>query len=179
MSTSVLEATQNVYEQRFNCIVCLSPRLKMVYGLCQHRVCEECLYSDGVVLRHSFRKCPTCLKENTFPLIRPDLPEDNIEHQKCLGVRACPHKGCTMEMWEWEMESHLVVCPNRVQPKDAKRKRKSIINVQSESKNRLKSRPISKTALTRVLRSKSVSVRDRVTSNRRTPRRTRHSTNVL
>lgn len=44
---------------------------------------------------------------SSFALHRPAIPEDVIEIQRCLGVRACPHSGCTMECWEWEMEEHL------------------------------------------------------------------------
>ncbi|XP_033736294.1 TNF receptor-associated factor 6-like [Pecten maximus] len=177
MSMSVLQATQNDYEQRFNCIVCLSPRLKMVYGLCQHRVCEDCLYNDKMIRRSSFDKCPTCLKENTFPLLRPDIPEDNIEHQKCLGVRSCPHEGCNMEMWEWELESHLLVCPNRIKVKSVSNKRPSLPDKHSESEKRLKSLPEARTLSTRVLRSKSLSVR--VIGTRRMHRRSQNSTDLL
>lgn len=47
------------------------------------------------------------VKSVLFALHRPAIPEDVIEIQRCLGVRACPHSGCTMECWEWEMEEHL------------------------------------------------------------------------
>ncbi|OWF38633.1 TNF receptor-associated factor 6-like [Mizuhopecten yessoensis] len=176
MSTSVLEATQNVYEQRFNCIVCLSPRLKMVYGMCQHRVCEDCLYNDDI-RRPSFDKCPACLKEDMFPLLRPDIPEDSIEGQKCLGVRSCPNEGCNVEMWEWEVESHLVVCPNRMQKSGVKKKRPSLPENCSESEKKLKSQSKAEVGSTRVLRSKSLSVR--VSGTRRMYRRSRNSTNIL
>ncbi|XP_060081619.1 TNF receptor-associated factor 6-like [Ylistrum balloti] len=174
MSTSVLEATQNVFEQRFNCIVCLSPRLKMVYGLCQHRVCDDCLYNNDI-RRPSFDKCPTCLKEDMFPLIRPDIPEDSIEHQRCLGVRSCPHEGCTVEMWEWEMESHLMVCPNRIQNKSVNKRKTSLPDKDVGSEKRLKFHTKAGAQSSRVLRSKSLSLR----VTRRMYRHSRNSTDVL
>lgn len=111
--SSALEDIQNTYEQRFNCGICMCPKLMMVYGSCQHRICVDCLYCDDV-RRPSMEKCPTCLKDEAFPVIRPDIPEDNIESQRCLGIRSCTNAGCTIEIWEWELEEHLVSCPNRI-----------------------------------------------------------------
>lgn len=124
-------------------MICLCPRLQMVSGYCQHRICTQCLYNEDSIRKPSLDKCPTCQKEEAFPVIRyfsdcrsckiwiihctklldvnliwywfnqffyfnrPAIPEDIIEIQRCLGVRACPHSGCTMECWEWEMEEHL------------------------------------------------------------------------
>lgn len=51
---------------------------------------------------------------SSFALLRPAIPEDVIEIQRCLGVRACPHSGCTMECWEWEMEEHLKWVSHRI-----------------------------------------------------------------
>lgn len=102
-------------------MVCLCPKLKMVYGYCQHRVCEDCLYNEDNARHPCMQKCPTCQIEDAFPVFRPDIPEDSIELQKCLGVRSCTNKGCTVEMWEWEMEDHLRVCPNRLQSTPSRR----------------------------------------------------------
>ena len=55
---------------RFNCGICMCPRLKMVYGSCQHRICVDCLYSNLDVRRPSMQKCPTCQKIDAFPLFR-------------------------------------------------------------------------------------------------------------
>nr|XP_022330018.1 uncharacterized protein LOC111128595 [Crassostrea virginica] len=121
---TALREIQSSYEQRFNCMICLCPRLEMVSGYCQHRICTQCLYNEDNIRKPSLDKCPTCQKEEAFPVIRPAIPEDVIEIQRCLGVRSCPHTGCSMEFWEWEMEEHLKSCPNRQPspPKPALRK---------------------------------------------------------
>lgn len=127
--TARLQEIQSSYEQRFNCMICLCPRLEMVSGYCQHRICTQCLYNEDSIRKPSLDKCPTCQKEEAFPVIRPAIPEDVIEIQRCLGVRACPHSGCTMECWEWEMEEHLKSCPNRQPspPKQTPKKRRSLM----------------------------------------------------
>ncbi|KAK3093629.1 hypothetical protein FSP39_018290 [Pinctada imbricata] len=78
----------------------------MVYGSCQHRVCADCLYDENN-RRPSMKACPTCQRDNAFPLLRPNIPEDTLAIQRCLGVRACTNKGCRMEFWEWELENHI------------------------------------------------------------------------
>ncbi|KAK7104393.1 uncharacterized protein [Littorina saxatilis] len=110
-----LRETQESYEQRFNCLVCLCPRLEMVTGMCQHRVCVDCLYEEEGQLKNSFVKCPVCQHRGTFPAARPEIPEDNIKLMQCLGVRVCPNhsRGCNLEMWEWEIEDHLRLCTIR------------------------------------------------------------------
>ncbi|XP_076464460.1 uncharacterized protein LOC143296426 isoform X2 [Babylonia areolata] len=84
----------------------------MIWGQCQHRVCADCLYDESGCLRQLFIKCPVCQHRWSFPQKRPEIPEDNVEMMRCLGVRSCPNqsKGCTMDMWEWEMEEHIRSC---------------------------------------------------------------------
>lgn len=103
----------NVDEQRFNCMVCMCPRLRMVFGVCQHKFCVDCLYNQDGSLRIS--SCPMCNKIGQFPLERPIIPDDNIEIQKRLGIVECPNEGCSYEMWVWDQEHHLSECPNRQQ----------------------------------------------------------------
>ena len=55
---------------RFNCMICLCPRLEMVSGYCQHRICTQCLYNEDNIRKPSLDKCPTCQKEEAFPVIR-------------------------------------------------------------------------------------------------------------
>lgn len=55
---------------RFNCMICLCPRLQMVSGYCQHRICTQCLYNEDSIRKPSLDKCPTCQKEEAFPVIR-------------------------------------------------------------------------------------------------------------
>jgi hypothetical protein len=55
---------------RFNCILCLCPRLEMVVGHCQHRVCCQCVYNKDGLRKPSLDKCPTCQREDAFPVIR-------------------------------------------------------------------------------------------------------------
>ncbi|XP_066287340.1 tripartite motif-containing protein 12A-like [Branchiostoma lanceolatum] len=95
---------QKDMEDRFNCPICLSPRLKMVVGLCQHRVCDSCLYEDSGKL--SLTVCPVCQEEGCFPKTRPIIPEDSILAQRRLGVVTCLNDGCEEEMWEWELHEH-------------------------------------------------------------------------
>lgn len=102
---------ENVDEQRFNCTVCMCPKLKMVYGICQHKFCIDCLYKADGSLRIS--SCPMCNKVDQFPLERPIIPDDNIEIQRRLGIVDCPNEGCLYEMWIWDQEEHLTECPNR------------------------------------------------------------------
>ncbi|XP_071081105.1 uncharacterized protein [Haliotis cracherodii] len=113
LAESILE-TQNNYEQRFNCAVCLCPKLHMVYGYCQHHFCVDCLYDAGGNIRTSMIKCPTCQMDSAFPKTRPDIPDDNLEMMRCLGVQLCENKGCDVELWQWELEDHVRSCPNRV-----------------------------------------------------------------
>lgn len=104
---------QRTFENRFNCIVCWCPSLEMVYGRCQHKMCVACCYDEqtGFILIKKGR-CPTCQKDYQFPLLRPIIPEDNMEHQKCLGVCSCPND-CGIYLWQWEVEEHLRQCPNK------------------------------------------------------------------
>ncbi|XP_041352357.1 TNF receptor-associated factor 6-like [Gigantopelta aegis] len=108
---SLMEA-QNNYEQWFNCSVCLCPKTRMVFGLCQHKVCEDCLYDEENCIRPALKFCPIC-QYTTFPLQRPYLPQDNVEMMRCLGVIKCPNPGCGVELWNWELESHLKNCENK------------------------------------------------------------------
>eukprot|EP00058_Branchiostoma_floridae_P023716 XP_002609206.1 hypothetical protein BRAFLDRAFT_125960 [Branchiostoma floridae] len=96
-------------EDRFSCPICLSPQLRMVSGLCQHRVCASCLYEDdsGTL---SLTCCPVCQEEGCFPKTRPIIPEDSVLAQRRLGVVSCPNDGCQEEMWEWELRNHQRVC---------------------------------------------------------------------
>jgi len=95
------------FEQRFNCLICWSPKLRMVFGLCQHRLCEDCLYNSWGLRRIGLEKCPTCQMDSAFPYLKPSIPEDNIAIQRQLGVVKCPNEGCGLEMWCWEQEKHL------------------------------------------------------------------------
>ena len=61
---------RNIYFFRFNCMICLCPRLEMVSGYCQHRICTQCLYNEDNIRKPSLDKCPTCQKEEAFPVIR-------------------------------------------------------------------------------------------------------------
>ncbi|XP_013417267.1 uncharacterized protein LOC106178581 [Lingula anatina] len=130
MSTNLfaLTAAQASYEQRFNCIICWNPKLRMVYGSCQHRVCEECLYNEVGKRRRGLSRCPTCQREDAFPVDRPDIPEDNVEMQKRLGVIPCPNSGCDIQTWEWELEEHLSHCPLAKQKIKSKPERKSQVH---------------------------------------------------
>ncbi|XP_059156365.1 uncharacterized protein LOC131941254 [Physella acuta] len=107
-----LKDAQSCFEQRFNCIVCMEPKLEMVYGWCQHRLCADCLYNQDSTLRTNLQRCPICAKLGSFPTTRPDIPEDSVELQKCLGVRVCPNsvRGCKTNIWDWEMDEHLSTC---------------------------------------------------------------------
>ncbi|XP_064602647.1 uncharacterized protein LOC135468366 [Liolophura sinensis] len=109
-ATSKLLEIQSNYERSFNCLVCLTPKLRMVYGSCQHRICEQCLYSDEGERRPGMEKCPYCQREESFPIQRPDIPEDNIHQQKCLGISRCPDRNCNLEMWVWELSEHEQEC---------------------------------------------------------------------
>lgn len=95
------------FEQRFNCVICWAPNLRMIYGSCQHRLCENCLYDKQGNRRFGLERCPTCQRESAFPMTRPDIPEDNIEIQVQLGVRKCPNSRCKLHMWHWEIPDHL------------------------------------------------------------------------
>ena len=95
------------FEQRFNCLICWAPNLRMIYGSCQHRLCENCLYDKLGNRKVGLERCPTCQRENTFPLTKPDIPEDNVEIQAHLGVRKCPNGRCNLQMWHWEIPDHL------------------------------------------------------------------------
>ncbi|KAL5008576.1 hypothetical protein ScPMuIL_014157 [Solemya velum] len=138
-SISVLTNVQNTYEQRFNCPICLCPKLKMVYGSCQHRICQDCLYDADDIIRQSLQRCPSCQKEGSFPDQRPDIPDDNIELQKCLGMRVCVN-GCDVELWEWEIEEHVRVCPKRIEKvQTPSREKRSVVNLDPTEKKRLRS----------------------------------------
>ncbi|KAI8482533.1 hypothetical protein Bbelb_397690 [Branchiostoma belcheri] len=99
---------QKEMEDSFNCPICLAPRLRMVTGLCQHRVCEACLYDDSGTL--SLKCCPVCQEEGCFRQKRPIIPEDSILAQRQLGVVTCPNDGCQEELWKWELKDHRRVC---------------------------------------------------------------------
>ncbi|GAB1609573.1 tripartite motif-containing protein 3-like [Argonauta hians] len=96
---------KNYGEQRFNCMVCLCPRLRMVYGKCQHKFCVDCLYNKDNSLR--FMSCPLCNQTDQFPTVKPIIPDDNVDIQKCLGIIECPNPGCNYEMWSRDREEHL------------------------------------------------------------------------
>ena len=96
------------FEQQFNCLICWTPSLRMIYGSCQHRLCENCLYDEEGNRRIGLEKCPTCQREDVFPLTRPDVPEDNMEIQHRLGIRRCPNSGCDLQMWSWELSDHIL-----------------------------------------------------------------------
>ncbi|XP_076305849.1 uncharacterized protein LOC143222773 isoform X2 [Tachypleus tridentatus] len=108
----------------------------MVTGMCQHRICTECLYdSENGALKTSMSRCPTCQKSAVFPPERPNIPEDNILIQKMLGVRQCPNSGCFNEFWEWELSDHLKECSHnalKLRKSDKKRAR-SVSCVQGTS----------------------------------------------
>ncbi|CAH3150496.1 unnamed protein product [Porites lobata] len=110
MVDNTIAALFSSFEQRFNCLICWAPSLRMIYGSCQHRLCENCLYDNEGKRRLGLERCPTCQRENVFPSTRPDVPEDNIEIQVHLGVRRCPHNGCKLQMWHWELQNHLEIC---------------------------------------------------------------------
>ncbi|CAL1539078.1 unnamed protein product [Lymnaea stagnalis] len=107
----IMSDSQVNYEMRFNCVICMEPKLEMVYGHCQHRFCADCLYINSV-LRESMNKCPMCARPNSFPLVRPKVSDDSIQMQKIIGIAECPNKvlGCKHTMWEWEVEDHLRAC---------------------------------------------------------------------
>ncbi|XP_019647183.1 PREDICTED: uncharacterized protein LOC109487620 [Branchiostoma belcheri] len=102
------QRAQKEMEDSFNCPICLAPRLRMVTGLCQHRVCESCLYDDSGTL--SLKCCPVCQEEGCFRQKRPIIPEDSILAQRQLGVVTCPNDGCQEELWKWELVEHRRVC---------------------------------------------------------------------
>ncbi|XP_061174346.1 uncharacterized protein LOC133183401 [Saccostrea echinata] len=165
--TTRLQEIQNSYEHRFNCMICLCPRLQMVTGYCQHRICTQCLYNEDGIRKPCLDNCPTCQMEDSFPVMRPAIPEDTVEIQRCLGVRACPHSGCVMELWEWELEEHLKLCPNRQPspPKQTSKKRKSVRKSEDASKT------------TRLTRSSTFNIGSRRSQDHRDMRRqTRRST---
>ena len=99
---------QEVFEQTYSCPVCLSAKFKMVYGLCQHRICEDCLYDAANQRRLPLSRCPTCQKDDSFPKEKPDIPQDNVNLMYQIGVRSCPEDSCSEEMWHWEVETHMV-----------------------------------------------------------------------
>ena len=101
------EACFRQFELKFSCAVCWNAKFRMVYGSCQHRLCEGCLYDSEGKRKAGFQRCPTCQRLNSFPESRPDIPEDNIEIQVYLGVRKCPNRGCGLEMWRRELRDHL------------------------------------------------------------------------
>lgn len=54
---------------RFGCCICLSPKLRMISGRCQHRICEDCLY-DKEERRHCMDVCPMCSMVDSFPFTK-------------------------------------------------------------------------------------------------------------
>ncbi|XP_031557832.1 TNF receptor-associated factor 6-A-like [Actinia tenebrosa] len=116
------------FDQRFNCLICWSPRLRMVYGSCQHRLCVNCLYDSDDLRRDGLDKCPTCQLEDAFPIFKPSIPEDNIALQQQIGVVSCTNSGCESEMWYWELEKHLSTecCFNKLKTTQQSKKRKSV-----------------------------------------------------
>ncbi|KAJ8044440.1 hypothetical protein HOLleu_07193 [Holothuria leucospilota] len=82
----------------------------MVTGICQHRFCTACVYTENGKRRAGLAKCPTCQLENALPPKRPIIPEDVIEMQKTLGITRCPNENCPEDMWIWEVENHLKEC---------------------------------------------------------------------
>ncbi|CAH3044638.1 unnamed protein product [Pocillopora meandrina] len=112
------------FEQRFNCLICWAPNLRMIYGSCQHRLCENCLYDKLGNRKVGLERCPTCQRENTFPLTKPDIPEDNVEIQAHLGVRKCPNGRCNLQMWHWEIPDHLEICQVVPKSQSIQKKRK-------------------------------------------------------
>jgi hypothetical protein len=79
----------------------------MVYGSCQHRLCVNCLYDSNGLRRSGLERCPTCQREDAFPALKPNIPEDNVAIQHQMGVVNCTSPGCGVEMWCWELEGHL------------------------------------------------------------------------
>eukprot|EP00118_Oscarella_pearsei_P001238 m.6952 g.6952 ORF g.6952 m.6952 type:complete len:147 (+) comp17288_c0_seq1:39-479(+) len=107
MSTS---SSTDLTERRHSCIVCLSPKLRMVWGLCQHRVCADCLYNaDGWIIP-IFESCPICHHPGSFPKRKPIIPEENIDIQINLGVTRCTVEDCPIECWNWEIDDHIRRC---------------------------------------------------------------------
>ncbi|XP_071835115.1 uncharacterized protein [Apostichopus japonicus] len=101
---------QSSFERRVVCPVCLSPRLQMVTGICQHRFCTSCVYTESGIRRVGLSRCPTCQMEDSLPSRRPIIPEDAIEMQKTLGITTCPNENCNENMWAWEVVAHLENC---------------------------------------------------------------------
>jgi hypothetical protein len=52
------------------------------------------VYGSSDALRQQFHRCPSCQEENSFPDIKPTIPEDTIELQRLTGVVACQNNGC-------------------------------------------------------------------------------------
>ncbi|EDO38126.1 predicted protein [Nematostella vectensis] len=129
------------FEQRFNCLICWSPRLRMVYGSCQHRLCEACLYDSNGERREGLEKCPTCQTMDAFPCFRPSIPEDNIAIQVQLGVRKCLNAGCGAEMWEWELDTHSKECTFSESNTRTPRKRRDHSVHTTSNKKKQQSRP--------------------------------------
>ncbi|KAL4238875.1 hypothetical protein ACF0H5_003582 [Mactra antiquata] len=107
---SVLEDYQTTLDQRFACCICLCPKLNMVYGQCQHRACDDCLYENNE-RRICMEKCPICGMNNSFPRSKPIIPLQTIDIQKYIGVQECPN-GCKAQIWYWEADEHSKVCPS-------------------------------------------------------------------
>lgn len=106
------------FDMEFSCPVCLSPSQSIVFGICQHYVCAECLYGDECgkvpgVLRPSFHNCPVCKHRDAFPDIRPDIPESTKKLMAMAGVVMCKRKKCQQEMWSWELKDHERSCTAR------------------------------------------------------------------
>ena len=97
---------QEHYEQIFNCPVCLCPKLRMVYGTCQHKLCDDCIYDNDGYRKTALDRCPVCMADEAFPQFKPDIPRDNELAMHQVGVRKCKHVGCNEQFWYWEMEAH-------------------------------------------------------------------------
>uniref|UniRef100_A0A023G5Q9 Putative interleukin 1 signal transducer strongylocentrotus purpuratus n=1 Tax=Amblyomma triste TaxID=251400 RepID=A0A023G5Q9_AMBTT len=99
------------YDAMFSCPVCLEPKLGLVFGLCQHFVCCDCLY-DPVEqdLLKPFLTCPMCKASNVFPEKRPDIPDSTRQLMGIIGVVKCNRKRCGEEMWTWDKEEHDKTC---------------------------------------------------------------------
>uniref|UniRef100_A0A023FVM4 Putative interleukin 1 signal transducer strongylocentrotus purpuratus n=1 Tax=Amblyomma parvum TaxID=251391 RepID=A0A023FVM4_AMBPA len=99
------------YDTVFGCPICLGPKQSMIFGLCQHFVCAECLYDPvQLSLKKAFQACPICKAKNVFPQERPDIPDSTKQLMEIVGVVKCSRKRCGEEMWSWDREQHDSTC---------------------------------------------------------------------